>query len=219
MHVKGKDGKSISVSKYQYVTKFKPTGEEWTYKMITDIDGDRTETTYNECCGLPIIIKRTDDETTFAYDVKGHVTKKVTPYEVTDLNYEAKSGKVSRVSKYSKANPKDVTWSEFKYDDKANLTYARNSDNKGVYLFYDSSGRITSMVDQSKRRINFKYNEQSKPTEITDPALGALTVQYNNAGEIAKVDSTAGRKVAFQVTTAFQNLLEIVRPAGVSLAF
>jgi hypothetical protein len=44
-------------------------------------------------------------------------------------------------------------------------------------------------------------------------------VTYGNSGEIKKVDSPAGRKIAMQVSSAFQNLLEIVRPAGVSLSF
>jgi len=88
-----------------------------------------------------------------------------------------------------------------------------------VQLNYDTNGRIASMVDQSKRKILFKYNENSKPVEITDPALGTITVAYKNSGEIQKVDSTGGRKVATQVVSAFQNLLDIIRPAGVTLAF
>ena len=75
-------------------------------------------------------------------------------------------------------------------------------------------------MDQNKRRIGFKYNENSKPVEITDPALGTITVSYTNSGEIKKVDSTSyGRTIALQVTSAFQNLLDIIRPAGVSLSF
>jgi hypothetical protein len=44
-------------------------------------------------------------------------------------------------------------------------------------------------------------------------------VEYTVTGEIKRVDSTAGRKIALQVTSAFQNLLDIIRPAGVSLSF
>lgn len=75
------------------------------------------------------------------------------------------------------------------------------------------------MVDQDRHRLDFKYNDQSKPIEITDPQLGSITVSYTNSGEIKKVDSSAGRKIAVQVTTSFQNLLDIIRPAGVSLSF
>ena len=212
-------GQSISSSKYEYVIKTKPTGEEWTYKLATTLDGDRTETTYNECCGLPLLIKHGSEETAFEYDIKGRVTKKSTPLDVTELKYDPKAGKVARVNRFSKTNKKQTSWSEFQYDDKGNLAFAKNSEGKGVKLFYDTNGRIKSLVDNQKRQINFKYNENSKPVEITDPALGSIRVSYSNSGEIKKVESTAGRKIALQVTSAFQNLLEIIRPAGVSLSF
>jgi YD repeat-containing protein len=217
--IKGSDGKVISESKYDYTLKRKPDGEEWTYKLVTAIDGDVTETIYNECCGLPLMIKRGGQETAFTYDVKGRVTRKVTPAEVTELAYDQRAGKVAKVVKTSKVDKKRSSWSEFKYDGKGNLVFAKNSDKKGVQLNYDTNGRIASMVDQSKRKILFKYNENSKPVEITDPSLGTITVAYKNSGEIQKVESTGGRKVATQVVSAFQNLLDIIRPAGVTLAF
>ena len=216
---KGSDGKQISLSEYEYFMKTKSTGEDWTYRMITTVDGDRTETVYNECCGLPILIKRAGEETSFEYDPKGHVTKKTTPSEVTELSYDPKVNKINKVVRYSKQNKKDTNWSTFQYDDKGNLIFAKNSEGKGVKLFYDSNGRIKSLMDQNKRRIDFKYNENSKPVEITDPSMGTITVSYTNSGEIKKVESTAGRKVALQVTAAFQNLLDIIRPAGVNLSF
>ena len=217
--IKGGDGKQVSSSDYEYFMKYKPDGEEWTYKMITNVDGDRTETVYNECCGLPLLIKHGAEETSFEYDTKGHVTKKSTPTEVTELNYDSKVNKINRVVKYSKLDKKATTWSTFQYDEKGNLVFAKNSEGKGVKLFYDNNGRIRSLLDQNKRRIDFKYNENSKPVEITDPALGSITVSYTNSGEIKKVESTAGRKIALQVTSAFQNLLDIIRPAGVNLSF
>jgi YD repeat-containing protein len=219
VNVKNSDGKKISDSQYEYVNRVKSDGEEWTYKMVTTLDGDRTETTYNECCGLPLLIKRGKEETSFEYDTKGHVTKKITPSEITELSYDPKVSKVTRVAHYSKIDKKSVNWSSFQYDDKGNLIFAKNSESKGVRLFYDNNGRIKSLLDQNRRRIDFKYNENSKPVEITDPAVGTITVSYTNAGEIKKVDSTAGRKIALQVTSAFQNLLDIIRPAGVNLSF
>lgn len=217
--IKDPKGKVISQSKYEYFVKTRADGEEWTYKMVTSLDGDRTETVYNECCGLPLLIKRGGEETSFEYDSKGHVTKKITPTDITELKYDQKIGKVTMVIKYPKKNKKKKTWSSFQYDAKGNLTLAKNSSGKGAKLFYDSSGRIRTMVDQAGKRIDFKYNENSKPVEISDPSVGTITVTYNNSGEIKKVDSSAGRKVAMQVTSAFQNLLDIVRPAGVSLSF
>lgn len=216
--VKDKKSKTISDSLYDYEMKSKPTGEKWTYRLTTVIDGDRTETTYNECCGLPIAIKKGTELTKFKYDDKGRVLEKDSPAEFTQLQYQPQFGKVTYVSKLEKRNKKK-DWSKFKYDGKGNLTYAENSKKQRVGLVYDRYGRISLMTDHGKRRISFKYNNNSKPIEISDPDLGAIRVSYKNSGEIDKVESTAGRKIALQVTSAFQNLLDIVRPAGVNLGF
>jgi YD repeat-containing protein len=221
--VKGSDGKPISDSKYEYFIKRRADGEEWTFKLITTLDGDRTETTYQEGTGLPLLIKHGEESTAFEYDSKGHVTKKTTPTEITELAYDQKVSKVSRVMKYPVAGGKpqknQAAWSQFQYDNKGNLLFAKNSEGKAVKLFYDGNGRIKTMTDQNKRQIDFKYNENSKPIQISDPKLGSISVSYTNSGEIKKVESSAGRKIAVQVTTAFQNLLDIIRPAGVSLSF
>ncbi len=217
--VKDQENKPITTSSYEYFFKTKANGEEWTQRMISTLDGEKTDTTYSEGNGLPIRILRGTDETTFAYDDKGRVLKKTTPNEVTELSYDSKVGKVTRVAKYPKGNKKQIDWSNFQYDAKGNLVFAQNSKKQGVRLVYDNSGRIKTMLDQNKRRIDFKYNENSKPIEITDPQLGSIKVEYNNSGEVKKVDSAGGRKIALQVTSAFQNLLEIIRPAGVTLSF
>ncbi len=218
---KGSDGKEVSKSSYTYIERARSDGERYTYKLGTEIDGDKTETIYNECCGLPLEITKNGQKTSFVYDSYGHVIKKTSPYEVTELAYDLKAGKVSKVTKYSKSEKGkgSVNWSKYQYDDKANLVYAQNSGGKTVKIVYDHTGRIKAMVDQSKRKLEFTYNEASRPVEIKDPALGAIKVEYNTSGEVKKVDSTGGRKIAAQVTSAFQNLLDIIRPAGVSLTF
>ncbi len=217
--VKDKDRKKISDSSYEYQLKTKPNGEEYTYRLITSLDGERTETTYNECCGLPILIKKGTELTQFKYDVKGRVLEKDTPNEMTLLKYHPKFSKVVEVKKVSKRGTKSVRWSQFEYDNNANLKKAKNSDKKTVVLLYDPQGRIKTLVDQAKRQISFKYNDASKPVEITDPKLGSIKVTYTNAGEVKNVDSPAGRKIAVEVSSAFQNLMDIIRPAGVTLSF
>jgi uncharacterized protein RhaS with RHS repeats len=214
-----KGGQVLSSAKYQYLTKTKPTGEDWTYKLVTEVEGETIETTYNECCGLPLVIKQGKDETFFEYDKKGHVTRKTTPFEVTELHYDPSVSKVDRVVNYKKSNKKNLTWSQFQYDPKGNLIFAKNSQGKGVKLIYDNSGRIRTLVDQNKEQINFKYNENSKPIQISDPALGSIEITYNNSGDLKEVNSKTGKRVAAQVTKSFQSLLDIIKPAGVSLDF
>ena len=76
-------------------------------------------------------------------------------------------------------------------------------------------------ADQAKRKLFFKYNENSRPIEIKDPEVGTLNVEYASSGEVKEVkpNKPTDRRVATQVASSFQNLLEIIRPAGVSLSF
>jgi YD repeat-containing protein len=106
--------------------------------------------------------------------------------------------------------------SEFEYDnDKGQLVKARTSDGKGILIFYDNAGRIASMVDQDKRKITFKYSSNSKPSEIIQDGVGSIEVTYDKAGQIRDVKSKGGRQIAISVAAAFQNLLEIIKPAGI----
>jgi hypothetical protein len=92
-----------------------------------------------------------------------------------------------------------------------------------VLLIYDRNGRITKLVDddkdaKKKRVLAFDYNAMGKPVKIVMEKVGEIFVDYDNYGEIKKVDSKAGPQMALQVTQAFQNLLTIVKPAGVNLS-
>lgn len=219
VNLKAKDGSSISKSSYEYFLKYKADGQEWTHKLAQMVDNEKTETTYNECCGLPVSIKRGKEETTFDYDGKGRVLKKVTPTEVTQLQYHNKFGKVVKVQRSSRLVRQPASWAAFDYDDRGNLVQGKNSENKTVRLVYDNNGRIKNLADQNKRQISFKYNENSKPVEILDSKYGAITVNYTNSGDIKSLESPKGEQIAAEVTRALQNLLDIIRPAGVSLTF
>lgn len=206
-----------STSRYEYEIKTKPDGQQYTYKIATEVDGLKTETIYSECCSLPLKITRGKDVTTFEYNAKGLLTKKSsTRGEYVELAYDDKINKITKVVN-------NDGWTTFQYDKIGNLAKAVNSAGKSVLLIYDRSGKITKMIDQEKddaktrRTLSFKYNSMGKPVEIEMENVGIINVAYDNYGEIKKVESKAGAKMALQVTQAFQSLLSIVKPAGVNL--
>jgi YD repeat-containing protein len=220
VEVFGENGALISTSSYEYGLTLLPDGREVTSRLTTILDGDRTVTTYQTACGLPIKIERSGEVTQFEYDAACHVTRKDTPSEVSLLAYDPKVGKVTRVERWSKSAPEKKTRHEFAYDAAGNLVRAESHDGKKVSLKYDANGRISEMTDLTNNRVvSFVYNQSSKPIEITVSGVGAITVQYNERDEIKKVESSGGREVSLQVTSAFQHLLDIIRPAGVSLSF
>ncbi len=211
----GFDGKPAS-NRYEYEVKARPDGSRYTYRIVTDINGVKTETIYSECCSLPLKIARGKHVTNFEYNAKGLLLKKnSTRGDFVKIDYDDALNKIKRVT-----NNDGVT--EFSYDQNGNLVTARNDKGKAVLLLYDTKGKITKMVDDDKktnqrRTLAFKYNALGKPVEIEMEKVGKINVAYDNYGEIKKVESAAGHKMALQVTQAFQNLLTIVKPAGVNL--
>ncbi len=209
----GFDGKPVS-NRYEYEIKSKPDGAQYTYRVLTEINGIKTETIYNEN-SLPSKIARGNHITNFEYNQNGLLVKKTSSKgEFVNIEYDDALNKIKKV-----VNNEGTTL--FDYDAKGNLVKASNNVGKVVFLIYDTKGKISKMVDQDsptqKRVLAFKYNALGKPVEIEMEQIGKINVAYDNYGEIKKVESSAGHKMALQVTQAFQNLLSIVKPAGVNL--
>ncbi len=214
---KDRDGSTISDAKYEYISKVRAGGEVYTAKMISTVDGDKTETTYDEKLGFPVRIVNDGRETNMQYDQKGRMIKKVTPIETTEMTYDLKVGKISKVVRKMKSGT--VLISEFSYDPKSgNLTLAKNNEDKQVKLVYDSQGRIRAMSDKAGRQLTLKYNEQSKPIEIADTKLGVVKFTYKNSGEVDQIQSNGGREVSMQVMQVLQDLVDITAPAGVTMS-
>jgi YD repeat-containing protein len=214
---KSPTGKTID-NRYEYEIKNKPDGEQYTYRIMTKINGVKTETIYSECCGLPLKISRGKHVTNFEYNKDGLLTKKYSSKgESVELEYHKKHKKITKVRD-------NRGWTKFEYSKSGDLVKALNDKGKIVRLDYNLEGRIRKMVDYNKRtkkerQLTFKYNPQGKPIEISMSNVGKIQVQYDNYGEIKNVSSKGGgRKMALQVTQAFQSLLAIVKPAGVNLS-
>lgn len=205
-----------NTSKYEYEIKSRADGSSYTYRIATEVNTLKTETIYSECCGLPLKITRGTHTTNFQYNKKGLLVEKSSSTgEYVKLDYHPEFNKITKV-----VNKEGST--EFKYDKKGNLQVAQNDKGKQVFLVYDLNGRIKKMVDKdtksrNSRTLVFTYNALGKPVEINMEKVGKINVAYDNYGEIKKVESKAGHKMALQVTQAFQSLLSIVKPAGVNL--
>lgn len=211
----GFNGKPVT-NRYEYEIKTKPDGARYTYRIATKINGIETETVYSECCGLPLKIARGKHVTNFEYNDDGLLTKKTsTKGDFVKIDYDKKHKKISKVT-----NAKG--WTKFAYNDQGNLERAVNSAGKAVLLIYNSKEKISKMVDKDSktkkvRTLSFEYNALDKPEVIKMDKVGQIHVTYDNYGDIKRVESKAGHKMAMQVTQAFQNLLAIVKPAGVNL--
>ena len=207
----------ISNAAYEYVRKRRADGSSFKYKMVTEIDGDKTDTIYNECCGQPLQVTDSSGITKYEYYADTGLPKiKDTPADTTTWEYSQKyRGKVTKVGVMTKGAQTKAVETVFDYNEKGNLKYAKTSDGRAVGLLYDNQGRIKTMVDQEKRKITFQYNDSSKPIEIAQEGVGAIVLVYDTKGNIKEVQPKGGKEIALTVTEAFQNLLEIIKPAGI----
>lgn len=147
------------------------------------------------------------------YDDKGRVIRKANGTGgMAEYVYHPKSGKLILVLN------KDLK-TAFHYDAQDNLVRAENSKGQVIDLDYRDTPQIQRMIevnrtDKTRRELTFKYNTAGKPTEIVLVGTGKIAVDYDDKGEISKVSSSQGAKMALQVTQAFQNLLSVVAVAG-----
>lgn len=207
--------KQVAKGRYEfwYDVKSDNTGK-YLRKSKTQENDVTTDVTYNEQ-GRPLVVARNGKNTKYEYHSStGLLYKKTSPEGITTtMQYDNPFKKVSKVERSGKT-------SEFAYDSKGNLTKATNSDGQRINLAYDNRGRIIAIEDQAKRKVSIEYEERfGKPSIIKLDSVGKISVNYTPKGEIAKVASPAGASVAVQVASTFNNLLDLIQPAGVSLSF
>ena len=65
-----------------------------------------------------------------------------------------------------------MNWSEFQYDEKGNLIFAKNSEGKGVKLFYDGNGRIRSWWIRAAVASTSSTTRTPSPWRSPIPQLG-----------------------------------------------
>ncbi|SNR63037.1 YD repeat-containing protein [Lutibacter agarilyticus] len=198
-----------NTNSYEYFIGIKENSERYTKKIITTIRGIVTETTYDELCSSPIEIIRSNRKTTFKYNNRCLLIEKFSASDSIYMKYHPTLEKLNYVKNY---NGEYI----FEYNDNGNLTFAQKNEETWVKLIYNNEGKITEMQQEDKVLV-FKYNNIGKPIKIEIKDVGAINVTYDEYGEIENVSSDDGHKTALIVTQAFQNLLALVKPAGVNL--
>jgi YD repeat-containing protein len=176
------------------------------YKPVDDTDGaspsGRQSALGSTCCSGK-----------YTCDAKGRIVRKPNGSGgFLDYVYHPESDKLILVLN-------DSFRTEFHYNEQGELARAENSDGLVIEFDYDEKEKISRIVevnraDGTRRVLEFEYNMAGKPTEITLVGTGKITVDYDDKGEISKVDSKQGAKMALLVTQTFQNLLSVVQPTG-----
>ncbi|MBU2981441.1 hypothetical protein KO498_06395 [Lentibacter algarum] len=190
-------------------------GNNYTVSVKDTQNGNTTNTHYHPC-GNPILIERGNRRTEFDYDDKCYLTFKKTDREQTRIRYDRRHRKIEFVETIKLSDNSRMT-SEFEYNLRGDLVKAWNSKDMSVDLTYNDQNQISRMRDQNGQVLAFVYGPVGKPIQISIEGVGQIDVQYDANGEIENVASAQGHEMALKVTQAFQGLLRLVKPAGVSL--
>lgn len=215
------DKKVVNQSKFEFFHKIRSDGTTILQKVATESDGISNEIVYHEVFGKPISIKRAGERISFDYFDNGQLRKKTTRFAILNYEYDQKAKKVSRVKTIfnnEKGQKTAEQLSEFKYDPKGNLIFAKNTEGQQINLTYDPKGRIESILDQAKKLVTITYDEKfGKPATVTRPQMGSIRIRYKSNGEIDKAESPEGPQVAVQVASTFNNLLDVIAPASLDV--
>ena len=211
----------------EYQIKLRADGSRYLYKQENRLNGASTVTLFSACCGKPLQVTKNGDVTNYKYYDNGLLKERVGPKEDVRVEYDPRWKKVSKVSQNGFV-------SQYDYDDHGNLVRASNSHQEKVILKYDRFGRILEMTDKDAKKILFQYGEKGKPSVITERGVGTIRIDYDNDGRIRKTETLAAevgakghdrkpseaksQEVVRRVMKGFQQLLDIIRPAGVGVS-
>lgn len=208
---------TVAENRFEFWHKTRADGQSYLQRVLSNVGGNTTDVSYHETFGKPLSIRRNNDKVSYEYYPDGQVKIKASPSVRMTFEYDPQNKKVSQVSSAffnDKGKQTSTKVSQFKYDGKANLVYAQNSDGQKITMTYDNKGRIATITDQAKKVVKIEYEERfGKPSIVTRPGLGTIKVSYKTNGDINKVDSKEGPSVAMQVASTFNNLLDVVAPA------
>ena len=207
----------------EYLLKDRGDGSKYLYRQLSRQGNDTTITIFSACCAKPLQATKNGSVTKFAYYEDGLLKEKTGPSENVSLEYDPRWKKVTKVSQ-------DGVTSRYEYDATGNLVKASNSRSDKVSLKYDKFGRILEMADSENRKLVFKYGESGRPVLIEEPGVGKIQLEYDGGGRIKKATTLAasageGRRpseaksqeVVKRVLRGFQLLMDVLRPAGVSV--
>ncbi|MGE5504641.1 MAG: DUF6531 domain-containing protein [Actinomycetota bacterium] len=208
------EGHGTSVTRLVRLDRKDAQGRDARWREITSMDGRILDTEFNDA-GQPAAIRDENGRSAgFRYDPLGRLVHKDSDEETVDVAYDRRWGKIVRVERRSAGKR---SWATYAYDERGNLAKAANSDGRRLTLRNDDRGRILTIIDRG-RRLDFTYGLGTKPRTIALAGKGRIRVDYDDTGEVTKVDSDGGPTVALQVTSMFQGLLQIVKPAAIRIS-
>ncbi len=88
----------------------------------------------------------------------------------------------------------------------------------GIVWRFGADGKLASIADPNSNKLTLTYTDDDLTT-ITHSNGQSITLEYNAAGRIIQATDPAGRVVAYQYDAAFEQLVSVVEPGGMTTAY
>ncbi len=212
--------KVTNESRHEFWYKERADGQVYLGRVLSKVNKQVTDVSYNETNGRPISIVRGDNKYDYDYFPTGLIRLKDGPFGRLTYKYDDTTLRVREVKTETYGQNKKVTRTkvtEFRHDNKGNLIEAWNSDGEKVVLGYDDRGRMAKIVDQAKKLVEIKYEEKNgRPAILTRPGMGTLKVTYKDNGDM-ELDKNSSASVGLQILSTFNTMLAVIAPATAEL--
>lgn len=141
------------------------------------------------------------------------IEKRSTSGSFAELKYHDTLNKISKVTNVNAT----ISYS---YNTEGSLTEAKTVDGKSIRIAYDEIGLIKhlSMTDgEEQKNMSYTYDGMGKPVTINLLGVGVLSVSYDVFGDIDEINSSDAEELSRQISDVFNDVMDIVQPAGISL--
>ncbi|MGE7934416.1 RHS repeat-associated core domain-containing protein [Viridibacillus arvi] len=169
-------------------------------------NGEETVNTYDGPSLISSTVK--DEETKYAYDSYGHVTKMLYANNTFEkIDYDDEAGQVTSTDK--KGNTTSITYSiygqkvkevdadghkkSYTYDPMYPETLTSITDGNGhkTEYQYDKNNNLTTLKDALDRKKTYTYNDNDQVTTVTMPNM-KFQYQYDQNGELSQSKLPSG---------------------------
>lgn len=205
--------KVVTNAKHEFWYSIRKDGSKYLSRIRAIVNDDDTDITYEEVFGLPIIIRRGSNVSTFEYFSDGQLKQKRSDRMTQSFLYDNNVSKIAEIfSVRRNASDEVVSTSKtiLKYAENGNLTGFETSDGKLIEFIYDYKGKITHIKNASGNGIDIGYDEKTGlPVTLDWRSVGLFNVTYSNTVDIKGVTTEIEVKKIVDFAREFNEILDV----------
>jgi RHS repeat-associated protein len=173
-----------------YVTRLGYTQNE-DPNLVTDAEGNRTESIYDERGLLARVFDANDGVTNYVYDENANLI------EIIDAKGNATSYSYDSLDRLIRTRYADQSTELIQYDKNGSITASTNRQGQTITYEYDALNRLVHKTRPQESPIGYSYDITGRVTDVNDGTLHTA-YSYDRLGRVTSVQDHAQRQVAYE---------------------